>query len=49
MADGVYGVFHPILHIGTNRKLTLTNGDVDESRNGIITFDSVNGNTKEGV
>ena len=49
VADGVYGVFHPILHIGTNRKLTLTDGDVDESRNGIITFDSVNGNTKEGV
>ena len=49
VADGVYGVFHPILHIGTNRKLTLTGGDVDESRKGIVTFDSINGNTKEGV
>jgi len=49
VADGVFGVFHPILHVGTNKKLTLTNGDVDESRKGIFAFNSVNGNTKEGV
>tara|TARA_R110002020_G_scaffold75347_1_gene191889 strand:- start:431 stop:4786 length:4356 start_codon:yes stop_codon:yes gene_type:complete len=47
VADGVFGVFHPILHMGTNRKLTLTG--VDESRQGTFAFDSVNGNTKEGV